>query len=167
MKLALVAALAAVGAGAAAAAVERGTVTPNSGAAGIIVGMTRAQVVARLGKPLYENRNGYMQYAKQNLFDVYLDLATKRVRLIGVSGPRFCVGGDICMMRKGNVGALRARYGKAFKAITDDDGSPAYAMYGRLGGRRVFTTLAVARHPLTEQVFQIFVGYCRGACPGA
>lgn len=164
--LAFVAILAAVMAAAASAAVDHGSVTPNRGAVGITLGMTRTQVVARLGKPLYENRNGYMEYAEKNLFDVYLDLATKRVRLVGVSGPRFCVGGNICMMRKGNVGALRARYGAALKAIADEDGSPAYALYARFGGKRVFTTFAVSRHRLSEQVFQIFMGYCRGRCPG-
>ena len=61
----------------------------NRGGAGVTLGMTRAQVIAKLGKPVFKNQNGYLQYAKTNLFDVYLDTGStpNRVRLIGISGP--------------------------------------------------------------------------------
>lgn len=72
--------------------------TPNVGAAGIKLGMTRAQVIAKLGKPLFKNANGFMQYGNDKkgvLFDVYLDTSThpQRVRLLGISGNRFCLAG--------------------------------------------------------------------------
>jgi hypothetical protein len=149
------------------AAVEKGQIQPNRGAVGVTLGMTRAQVIARLGKPLYTNANGYMQFAKVNLFDVYLNVSTNRVRLIGIAGRRFCIQ-TICLQHAGNVGALKKLYGANFRAITDEDGSSAYAMYGTLGGRKVFTTFGVASHRAVEPVIQVFIGYCPSPapCPG-
>lgn len=122
MKIARCAVAAAVAllilAGAAAARpalVTSGPVTPNVGAAGITLGMTRAQVIAKLGKPVYQNLNGYMQYGPKNLsslFDVYLDTSVHpwRVRMLGISGRYFCLaGGGPCMRRPGGVGRLKAR----------------------------------------------------------
>ena len=69
--------------------------------------MTRAQVIAKLGKPFYKNANGYMQFGNEKknvLFDVYLDTSTspQRVRLLGISGRNFCLtGGGPCMLRPG------------------------------------------------------------------
>ena len=79
--------------------VRSGMITTNRGAARITLGMTRAQVVAALGRPVFQNQNGFMQYGPEGgpLFDVYLDSSPKRVRLIGVSGRRFCFrGGRAC-----------------------------------------------------------------------
>ena len=67
--------------------------------------MTRAQVLAKLGKPLYTNVNGYMQYSSKNLFDVYLD-GSKRVRLIGISGPGFCTVFGACALKTGGIAKL-------------------------------------------------------------
>lgn len=147
------------------ATVEKGKIQVNRGAIGVTLGLTRAQVVARLGRPVYQNQNGYLQFAKVNLLDVYLDQRTNRVRLMGVAGRRFCIE-DVCLQHRGNVGALKRLFGAKFKAITDEDGSPAYAMYGTLGGRRVFTTFGVGRHAPTEAVAQVFIGYCPAVCPG-
>ena len=58
--------------------------------------LTRAQVVARLGTPLYANENGYLQLAKKNVFDVYLDWAG-HVQLVGLIGPGFCTSGGVCV----------------------------------------------------------------------
>jgi outer membrane protein assembly factor BamE (lipoprotein component of BamABCDE complex) len=40
------------------ALVTHGPITPNVGASGITLGMTRAQVIAKLGKPVAQNLNG-------------------------------------------------------------------------------------------------------------
>ena len=86
------------------------------------LGMTKAQVVALLGKPLFENAHGYMQYSKSNLFDVYLNPATKRVRLIGISGPNFCTVNGVCMMKKGGLAKIKAQYGAALRKAVAEDG---------------------------------------------
>lgn len=139
------------------AAVERGTIVVNRGAVGVTLGLTRAAVVAKLGRPLYQNANGYLQYAKVNLFDVYLDVRTKRVRLIGVSGHRFCTTSGVCMQSRGGIGKLKAQYGKALRLVKAEDGERQYVLVGRLGGRRVFTSFSPAEK---GQIIQIFIGYC-------
>jgi hypothetical protein len=141
---------------AAAGAVERGTIFVNRGAAGVTLGMTRAQVVARLGQPLYQNTHGYMQYSKNNLFDVYLNTATKRVRLIGVSGARFCTSGGVCMFRAGGLAKLKMQYGAALKKKVAPDGEVTYEVGGKLGGKRVFTSFSPAAG---GRLIQIFIGY--------
>jgi hypothetical protein len=153
--LALLAALALVPA--ATGSVERGTVIVNRGGAGVTLGMTRAAVVDRLGTPLYQNTNGYMEYSRNNLFDVYLNTVTKKVRLIGISGKRFCIAGaGVCMFTNGGVAKLETRYGSALKVVTEQDGTRSYEVRGRLGGRQVFTNFTPAPG---GKIIQIFIGY--------
>lgn len=154
--------------GTAGALVTRGTVTPNVGAAGITLGMTRAQVVARLGKPVYQNLNGYMQYGPKSLdslFDVYLDTSVHpwRVRMLGVSGTGFCLaGGGPCLQRPGGVGKLRARYGKALKTVTLEDGEKVVWLRGSLAGCKVFTDFGDAGRPASARIVMLLVGYQSG-----
>jgi hypothetical protein len=141
------------------ASVGSGTIHVGQGAAGVTVGMTRAAVVAKLGKPVYQNANGYMQYAKSSgddLFDVYLNTATKRVRLIGISGKHFCTAAGICMFRNGGIAKLKAQYGKALKYLATEDGSKVYQVNGRFGGKKVFTAFTPGLH---GQIIQVFIGY--------
>jgi len=146
-------------AAAAAAAVEHGTIVVNRGAGGVTLGMTRAAVVQRLGAPLYQNANGYMQYAKTNLFDVYLNGAN-RVRMIGVSGARFCTSRGVCMQSKGGVGRLKAQYGKALRLVKAEDGERLYVLVGSFNGRRSFTSFGFAAK---GRIIQIFIGWCPAA----
>src|SRR3990172_9222810 len=119
---------------AASAVVTEGTIKPNRSANGIRLGMSRAQVLARLGPPVYQNQNGFMQYAPDNqpvIFDVYLDVSTNpdRVRLLGISGAGFCLaGGGPCLFEQGGVGKLKARYGSALKLVTLEDGEQVYRL---------------------------------------
>jgi len=155
-------------AGVANAVVKGGPVTANVGAAGIKLGMTRAQVIAKLGKPVYKNANGYMQFGdeKQNvLFDVYLDTGTspQRVRLLGISGRNFCLtGGGPCMLRKGGVGKLKARYGKALKTVMLEDGEKAVWLKGTLASCKVFTDFGEAGRPNSAPLVMILIGYQSG-----
>jgi hypothetical protein len=148
--------------------VTGGPVTPNVSAAGITLGMTRAQVVAKLGKPVYQNLNGYMQYgdeSKNILFDVYLDTSVHpwRVRLLGISGRNFClVGGGPCLRRAGGTGKLRARYDGALKTVTLEDGEKVVWLKGRLNGCRVFTDFGSAGLPASAPIVMVLVGYQSG-----
>lgn len=162
MRPAVVVALAGIVAAPAAGAVEaveRGTIVVNRGAAGVTLGMRRVEVVALLGRPLYENSNGYMEYSRNNLFDVYLDVKSKRVRLIGVSGPRFCTAKGVCMLAKRGVAKLKAQYGAAFRRFTDETGQTGYEIRGRYGGKRVFTSFFPDRPDPAGSIVQIFIGF--------
>ena len=97
--VALASATAVVGAGAAQATprssgIYGGVITVGRGVAGVELGMTRGQVIARLGRPLKELPNAIMSYEAlpptnpHGLFDIYLersqgahvrDLAEQRV----------------------------------------------------------------------------------------
>jgi hypothetical protein len=153
----LVASLAAAAAATATAAVERGTIVVNRGAAGVTIGMTRSAVVAKLGRPLYQNANGYLQFAKVNLFDVYLDTTTNRVRQIGVAGPRFCTTSGVCLGVKGGLAKLKTRYGKALHRVKAEDGELSWVLLGRFAGRRVFTSFSPGP---AGRIVQVFIGTC-------
>jgi hypothetical protein len=147
---------------AASAAVDKGTFTPGAGGAGITLGMTRAQVIAKLGKPLYTNANGYLQYSSNNLFDVYLD-GSKRVRLIGISGPGFCTAFGACALRSGGIAKLRARYGARLRLTKlPETGEKDWILLGKRGARQVFTSFAPANKTAASAFIQVFIGYGNG-----
>ena len=152
--------------GSAAALVEKGTIRVNRGGAGITLGMTRAQVVAKLGKPLFENANGYMQYADvPNLFDVYLDASStpKRVRLVGISGERFCFPAGFCMFRKGAVGKLKKLYGASLKVVRLESGERVYRVAGSYRECDVFTDFTPRRFRSSARLIIVFVGFESGS----
>ena len=148
--------------------VTHGTITPNQGAAGITLGMTRAQVTSRLGQPFYKNQNGYMQFGNKQLtvlFDVYFDIYSKpqRVRLIGIYGPGFCIaGGGPCLTEKGGQGKLRDRYGAALKTVKLEDGERVVWLKGKYRGCAAYTDFGEAGRPRSAQVGMVFVGFQSG-----
>jgi hypothetical protein len=142
---------------AATASIDKGTVTVNRGAAGITLGMTRAAVVTTLGKPLYQNANGYMEYSKKNIFDIYLNTGNNRVRLIGISGPKFCTAKGVCMFKNGGLAKMKSQYGKALKRKTLESGEKTWVIEGRFSGRRVFTAFDTGSK---GEIVQFFIGYC-------
>src|SRR5262249_430760 len=94
--------------------------------------------------------------------DVYLDTGTspQRVRLLGISGRNFCLtGGGPCMLRKGGVGKLKARYGKALKTVMLEDGGKAGWLKGTLAGCKVFTDFGEPGRPQRGGVVRVVVGY--------
>jgi hypothetical protein len=161
----LLAALAASGAFAAAPrtkGVTGGKIVVGRGAAGITLGMSRAQVIARLGRPFYENRHGYMQYGRGDaMFDVYRSSGSKdsRVLMFGIAGSGFRLSDGNRIFARGGIARLRRRYGKRLKAVRLEDGEPVYRIGGRLGGRKVFTELSVDRFGPRARVGNIFVGF--------
>lgn len=142
------------------ASIEHGVVVPGQGAAGVTLGMTRAQVVRRLGTPLSQNRNGYLEYGKENLFDVYLDRAG-RVDLIGVIGERFCTKERICVGDR--MREVLARYGgRVRRHVAPDERS--FVLLSRYRGVRTYTAFLVQGGSLTPgaKIVQLFIGTCSG-----
>jgi hypothetical protein len=148
-------------AGAATAAVERGVFTPNQGARGIKLGMTRAQVIAKLGLPLFENKNGFMEYSRNNLFDIYLNKSVRphRVDLIGIAGPGFCLAGtDLCLGDRGGVGFIQRKYGDRLK-LEEYQSGDVYALYGTYKGCRALTEFLPNRFKPSSPIGMVFIGY--------
>ena len=86
--------------------ITSGSITPNRGAKGITLGMIRAQVVAKLGQPTYENEHGYMEYGPPTDLDVYLNVSRKpaRVQMLGM-GDGCLMGGGPCLNEGGGTGS--------------------------------------------------------------
>jgi hypothetical protein len=150
------------------AVVTQGTIKPNRSAKGIRLGMSKAQVLTRLGSPVYQNQNGYMQYGPDDepvIFDVYLDTSTNpdRVRLLGVSGAGFCLAdGGPCLFEKGGVGKLKVRYGSAMKLVTLESGEKVYRLTAKYGGCDVFTDFTPAKLKPGAKIIMVFIGYLSG-----
>jgi hypothetical protein len=111
--------------------VRRGRILPGVGAGPIRLGMTRTQVIARLGRPIFGTARGYMQYAPEtiNLFDVYAasDAPSARVRQIIVSFGSFTVDG-VAVFKAGALRKLAARYGDRLKPTRIETGETIYRL---------------------------------------
>lgn len=149
-------------AGSASATVERGLVVPNEGAAGITLGMDRAQVMEELGSPLYENGRGFMQYSSRSVFDLYrFGNPAGRVDLIAIAGTSFCLRRGVCMLRRGNVRELERIYGKRLKFEERTGGTLCYRVSGRFEGRRSYTEFDVLTRSPWARVVLIWIGWIR------
>ena len=143
-------------------AVTGGVIRPGHGAAGVSLGMTRADVVARLGRPSFENRLGFMQYGSGGaMFDVYRASGRPgaRVRMLGISGPGFRLADGNRVFAPAGLRRLRHRFGARLVRFRDEDGAPGYRLRGRLRGRRVVTDFFVDRFGAHGRVLDIFVYY--------
>ena len=141
------------------AVVNAGTIQVNRGAAGIRLGMTRATVVSKLGTPIFQNGNGYMQYSENNIFDLYLNRA-RRVRMLGVSGPNFCTRSGICMFDLFGVRKLKNQWGSRLKLLRLETGEQVYVLRGVVDGRRVFTSFSATTVRPRGKIIMVFIGRC-------
>jgi hypothetical protein len=151
-------------AGAAVRPIESGRIVVGSGVHGVTLGMTRAQVIARLGRPVSQNTAGYMQYAKRHLFDVYVRRGSpRRTDLISAAGPGFCLPGGICSMTKGSLKRLAARYGGRLKVELSPENAdaPDYVIRGRFHGQAVNTAFSRDR----GRILQVFIAYASSGEP--
>jgi hypothetical protein len=155
-------AVAAMPAPAVARTVTSGVITVGQGAGPITLGMSRAQVISKLGRPLYENQNGYMQYARiPVIFDVYRDggASSTHVRMLGISamGPAFRLSDGNRIFTKGGLRRLSAHYGKQLKFHNTADSGPFYEIVSTLHKRKVLTDFFVDRHSLSATVLDVFI----------
>ncbi len=143
-------------------AVTGGVIRPGHGAAGVTLGMTRADVVERLGRPSFENRLGFMQYGQGDaMFDVYRasGRSAARVRMLGILGPGFRLADGNRVFAPAGLRRLRHRFGARLIRFRDEDGAPGYRLPGRLRGRPVVTDFFVDRFGAHGRVLDIFIHY--------
>ncbi len=159
--IAVVAAASALASPARSKGIYGGVVRVGRGAAGVTLGMTRAQVIARLGRPVSER--GYMAYESEpqgkvnsttphGMFDLYLK--SGRVRMIAISphsGWRLADGTRV--FAHGAIAHLMGRYGRRLRATRVEDGERAYRITERYLGRTVWTEFYVERFGTSASVY--------------
>jgi hypothetical protein len=150
--------------GATTAPITSGVITVGRGANGVRLGMSRAQVIAKLGTPAYENASGYMQYvgdsARANaMFDVYRDggASSTHVRMLGIAGAGFRLSDGNHVFAAGGLGRLRSRFGARLKFHQSSDGTLTYQLAGRFKGRRVQTDFDVTGPAADARVLDVFI----------
>ncbi len=127
-----------------------GVIVVGRGAAGVRLGTTRAQVIARLGRPVSEVPNAIMSYedvppkAPSGLFDIYLE--NSRVRMFVISPHSgWRLGNGIHIFARGAIARLMHRFGRRLKPTRIEDGERVYRITERYFGRTVWTEFYVER----------------------
>jgi hypothetical protein len=135
-----------------------GTITVGRGADGVTLGMTRAQTIHRLGRPVAENQNGVMSYGgAQNIFDIYRKF-TRRVRQFVIAQGSFRLSDGNRIFAPGGLRRLKRRYGQRLKFHTFEDGSPYYEVVTHLNGRKVLNDFETDRRSIrTGRVLDVFI----------
>lgn len=158
--LASLAVLALAPAAQAADGVRGGTITPNRGVNGANLGMTRDQVIDRLGDPLREQHRimdyGYEAY--EDVLEIYRG-DSNRVKFfqMGLHGRHFKLPDGNHPFVRGGVGRLTDTYGGRLHRHVRS-GRPterSYKLYGRLDGRRVVTKFLVNAFRRSAHVYEI------------
>ncbi len=148
--------------------ITKGVITVGQGVNGATLGMNRAQVVAKLGKPLDENPQGVMSYANTvssgNIFDVYRQNKTPagRVRLFIISYPGksgFTLQDGNHVFANGGMARVMNRYGKKLTFVDDPANGPVYELTTRLNGRKVLTDFQVDKKGKDAHVLDIDILY--------
>ena len=115
------------------------------GVGGVELGMTEGEVRARLGTPASENRSGdrlvFLSYHTTEIFGLYFDEATGRLRMIIASmrDKTWCTDFDVCLYREGDLAKLIAHHGKNLVRYVDRDGSVTLRMLVERGTERIMT----------------------------
>ncbi len=115
----------------------------NESVAGISLGMTRAQVVSRLGVP-QKDTFGVLAYAPESGFTVFLEKG--RVRWVLVGLPGFCTFDRICTGAAGGLARLKRRYGSSLHEYKTEVSAHGYLVLGH----GVFTNFEVAGVVVTK-----------------
>lgn len=126
-----------------------GVIVVGRGIAGVSLGMTRTQVIARLGPPVSELPNWGMSYEAlppKNPHGGQFDIALQggRVRMFIIS-PRktWRLANGIHIFASGAIARLMHVYGQRLKPTRIEDGEHAYRITERYLGRTVWTEFYV------------------------
>ena len=135
------------------------------GAGGAELGMTEAQIRARLGEPHQVNKAGetvvFMSYHRTDIVGIYFG-DDNRVRMViaAVKDKTWCTDFDVCLYREGDLAKLKARHGNALHRFVDRDRSVTYRMLTERNGKKIMTEYT----PVEEKqgVVQVAVLYWSG-----
>jgi len=135
-----------------------GVIVVGRGIAGARLGMTRAQVIARLGPPVSEDPNWSMSYEAlpprnpHGQFDLVLQ--RERVRMFIIS-PRstWRLANGIHIFASGAIARLMHYYGHRLKPTRIEDGERVYRITGRYLGRTVWTEFYVEHFDPSASVY--------------
>ncbi len=138
--------------------IYRGVIVVGRGVAGARLGMTRAQVIARLGPPVREMHNRGMSYEAlppkrpHGQFDIALQGG--RVRMFIIS-PRstWRLADGIHIFASGAIARLMRRYGRRLRPTRIEDGERVYRITDHYLGRTVWTEFYVERFGPRARVY--------------
>ena len=135
-----------------------GVIVAGRGVAGARLGMTRAQVVARLGTPVSEYPHRVLSYEAlpprnpHGQFDIYLQGGRARMFIISPRSTWRLTNG-IHIFAKGAIARLMHCYGHRLKPTRIEDGERLYRITERYLGRTVWTEFYVTRFGPTASVY--------------
>ena len=120
----------------------------SEGIAGIRLGMTRAQVAARIGKPygisLPTGNVKCEMYARIAAFGACFDKRTRRVVSLDGIGPKFCVARPrFCFQRVGGLAKLKRAFGRRLVGPVRRDEDVFYEVVVRRGSARVQSAFVI------------------------
>ena len=133
---------------AAAGASSAWRVRVSEGIAGVRLGMTRAAVAARIGKPyatsLPSGNATCGMYARIPDFGACFAMRTRRVVTLYAIGPRFCVVRPrFCFEKAGGLGKLKRAFGRRLIGPVRKGDQVFYKYIVRRGSRRVQSAFVV------------------------
>ena len=146
--------------------ISSGVITVGRGANGVELGMSRAQVIRKLGRPAAENALGTLSYGSDRthvIFDIYRFLDPPHaVHEFVIASPRdrhFRLSDGNRIFLKGGLRRVANRYGRGLKFHRFDDGTPYYEIVSRLHGKKVLTDFETDRRSLDAYVLDVFIAY--------
>lgn len=135
------------------------------GVGGVELGMTAAEVEARLGKPDHVNKAGsetvFMAFREPDNFGVYFGDADRvRMLIVSIKDGSACTDYGACLYREGDLAKLKARHGDKLLRYVDRDGSVTYRLLEAKGDRHVMTEYTPAED--RNGVVQVAILYWTG-----
>jgi hypothetical protein len=120
----------------------------SEGIAGVRLGMTEADVVARIGKPyatsLPSGNATCGMYARIPAFGACFHMRTRRVVTLYAIGPKFCVVRPrFCFQRVGGLAKLKRAFGRRLIGPVRKGDQVFYKYIVRRGSRRVQSAFVV------------------------